>query len=200
MILSDGKISARLNKLVSIEKSALCTEDGVLSQINPNSLDLTIDSLLLYPVVSDDAEPIIYGITDMERKYRRAIMQNGGIILEPGDCVLCQSREYITMPSDLCGQVFTKSTLGRLFVNHMMAGVIDAGFHGNITFELKNEGNHKIFIQYGSRICQLVFMELSEPAKNPYGERETSRYHGQELPYPALPEKKEKIENEQDNQ
>ena len=81
------------------------------------------------------------------------------------------------MPEDMCGQLFTKSTLGRMFINHMMAGVIDAGFHGVLTLELKNDGVHTIRIPVGARIVQMVCYGLAFVPDRTYGEAtRKSRY------------------------
>ena len=80
------------------------------------------------------------------------------------------------VPPNLCGQVFTKSTLGRTFVNHMMAGVIDAGFEGKLTLEFKNDSQNDIVIPFGSRVVQLVYMLLCEKSKEPYNMRK-NRYN-----------------------
>ena len=94
------------------------------------------------------------------------------------------------MPCNVCGQVYTKSSLGRVFINHMMAGVIDAGFEGTITLELRNEGKHKIILPYGARVVQLQFMSLDEAPERDYAHR-SSRYMKQIYPEPSraiLPE------------
>ena len=76
------------------------------------------------------------------------------------------------------------SSLGRLgLLIHSTAGFIDPGWDGHVTLELSNVANLPITIYHGMKIGQLSFMELSEPAENPYGAGALgSKYQGQKGP------------------
>lgn len=170
MILNDRIIESRIYQLFDFEKSETDI-NSIISQINPNSIDLTLDRHIMYPHGSDF---VFYG-NDMSDCWNYKYEHGDFLTLEPNQYVLACTREYILMPDDICGQLFTKSTLGRMFVNHMMAGVIDAGFVGKITLELKNDSNNTVNIPFGSRIVQLVYSQLCEPVQIPYYIR-PSRY------------------------
>ncbi len=161
----------------------------VVKQINSNTMDLTLGKYIRWPV--SNMEPITLGGSYEADKYwdLQTVIPEKGVMLMPGDIFLGCSREFFCMPSDICGQVFTKSSVGRLFINHMMAGVIDAGFHGTITLELKNEGKHNIIIPYGARVVQIQLSRLEEKPERDYSAR-SSRYNGQIRPEPAREEKK----------
>lgn len=180
MILSDISIYNRLNKLVDISKSENTTLQDLSKQVNPNSIDLTISRIFKRGI--SVGRSWNYGFKNQEEAslYHetgwRNCREEDHILMKPGDVVLACTREYIKMPKDICGQLFTKSTLGRMFINHMMAGVIDAGFEGRLTLELVNEGVHYIRIPIGARVVQMVLMELDQGSIRPYGNRE-SRYH-----------------------
>ena len=96
-------------------------------------------------------------------------------MLKPNHVVLACTREYVRIPKDLYGQLFVKSSLARMFVNHLMAGVVDSGFEGRLTLELKNDGVHTIRIPVGARVVQLCLFELDYLPEATYGER-ISRY------------------------
>lgn len=180
MILSDISIYNRLDELVDISKSENTTLQNLSKQVNPNSIDLTISRIYKRGLVT--ATSWRYGFKNQQEaslyneKAWVSCRDEDYIWMKPGDVVLACTREYIKMPNDVCGQLFTKSTLGRMFINHMMAGVIDAGFEGRLTLELVNEGVHMIRIPIGARVVQMVLMELDQKAIRPYGNRE-SRYH-----------------------
>lgn len=180
MILTDRIICRLLPYLISVSDS----DDGITyldlhKQVNPNSIDLTIGSKWLRPV--EVSEPVYFGFTSKEDSmtYQKRCWQecrsDSWIEMRPGESILAYSREYITMPNDVCGQLYEKSSLGRFLINHMMAGVVDAGFHGKLTYELKNDGVHTVRIPVGARIVQLVLSSLEEPPEIPYGQR-ISRY------------------------
>ena len=171
MILNDVSIKNMVYQLFDFDKSDTSIEN-VLQQINPNSIDLTLDR---HVMKTNGYYNITYG-EDNADYWNYSYEIGNGILLYPNECVLCCTREYITMPPDLCGQIFTKSTFGRMFVNHMMAGVVDAGFEGKITLEFKNDSQNNVLIPFGSRVVQLVYMQLCEKAGEPYNIRK-SRYN-----------------------
>ena len=186
MILNDRILSdyIRQGKIINAEKSGT-NPDRIIRNVNPNSVDLTLDRIYYRSPWWVTGDPIFnYPPAEYEAdQYKRSWhfvnerhTQNSGIIIEPGYSILAGTREWISMPDDCCGQLFTKSSLGRMFINHMMAGVIDAGYEGRLTLEFKNEGRHRIRLAFGSRVVQLIVTRLIESAEHPYGSRETSRY------------------------
>ena len=62
------------------------------------------------------------------------------IKLFPGEVVLASTMEYVRIPRDVACDLKLKSTLGRLWINHSLAGWCDPGFEGEITLELQNLG------------------------------------------------------------
>ena len=178
MIWTDDKLDKELGRLFDLKK---CDISSLKSQINPNSIDLTVDRYIKRPVSM--SKPIDFELKDVDeyKTYTNFYWKNqtvsDEILLKPGDCVLACTREYVTMPTDCCGQLFTKSSLGRMFINHMMSGVVDAGFKGCLTLELKNDGVHAVKIPVGARVVQMIVYTLDELPRCPYGER-VNRYYG----------------------
>ncbi|MFB6114025.1 MAG: dCTP deaminase [Halodesulfurarchaeum sp.] len=104
-------------------------------------------------------------------------------ILHPGDFVLGTTKERVEIPRDLVAQVEGRSSLGRLaIVVHATAGFVDPGFRGRITLELSNLGTAPVALTPGMRISQLVFTELTSPARHPYGANRGSKYQDQAGP------------------
>ena len=86
------------------------------------------------------------------------------IKLFPGEVVLASTLEYVRIPRDVACDLKLKSTLGRLWINHSLAGWCDPGFEGNITLELQNIGPIPFVLEAGRRIAQLIFISMeSEP-------------------------------------
>lgn len=172
MILNDRTIRELIEcgELIDFEKSEDCEKKAVLEQVNPNSLDLTVGKIVRYPGKGGGA--VVYGQSGNRFPLRKHVEL---IVLEPQAYCLAVAREYVKMPNNICGQVFLKSSLGRLFINHMLAGVVDAGYEGRLTLEFKNDSNDTVFIPVGTRVVQLVFMQMNGKAGKPYGER-LSRY------------------------
>src|SRR3989440_12903985 len=103
-------------------------------------------------------------------------------ILHPGEFVLGQTLERVTLPDDLVARLEGKSSLGRLgLLIHSTAGFVDSGFSGNLTLELSNVANLPITIYHGMPIGQISFMRMDGPVESPYGSR-GNKYQGQTEP------------------
>jgi len=93
-----------------------------------------------------------------------------GYVLHPGDCVLWETMEHLTLPSDIKAQVMGRSTIGRCFVTvHKTAGLIDPGFSGRITLEVKNQFHQSVRLYVGQRVAQVCFEQLQYSVTRPYG-------------------------------
>lgn len=172
-MLVDTQIIARLDEMFDLQKSENVKKDDLIAQVNPNSIDLTIAKHYKRPNAVKN--PVVYGFSGAdERKlydfayWKDCTADDGYIVLKPNDIILGATREYVMMPDDMSGQLFTKSTMGRMFINHMMAGVVDAGFRGVLTLELRNEGVHTIRIPVGAPVVQMICYDLARKPEKPY--------------------------------
>ncbi len=100
--------------------------------------------------------------------------------LFPGEVVLASTIENVRIPRSVACDLKLKSTLGRLWINHSMAGWCDPGFEGNITLELQNLGPEPFTLAAGRRIAQLIFISMESEPEVAYGEPGSrSHYQGQ---------------------
>ena len=108
-------------------------------------------------------------------------------ILHPGEFVLGQTLERVTLPDDLVARLEGKSSLGRLgLLIHSTAGFVDSGFSGNLTLELSNVANLPITIYEGMPIGQISFMRMDGPVEHAYGsERPAASTRARPSPPPA---------------
>ena len=115
------------------------------------------------------------------------VAETEAFILHPGEFVLGSTLERIRLPDDLVARLEGKSSLGRLgLLIHSTAGFIDPGWDGHVTLELSNVANLPITLYVGMKIGQLSFVQLTEPAENPYGAALLgSKYQGQKGPTPS---------------
>jgi dCTP deaminase len=108
------------------------------------------------------------------------------IKLFPGEVVLASSMEYVRIPRDVACDLKLKSTLGRLWINHSLAGWCDPGFEGEITLELQNLGPQPFILEAGRRIAQLIFIAMESEPDVAYGDPgSSSHYQGQRGTTPA---------------
>lgn len=97
------------------------------------------------------------------------------LFIEPGTFLLGETVEYVRLPDNVEAHLHLVSSRAREGLNHMLSGLVDCGFQGRLTLELKNN------LQYGAiplypnlRIAQLTFFEYPENARRPY----RGRYFG----------------------
>lgn len=175
-----------------------CVKDGRISisnfdknYVNPNSLDVCLsDEFIHFSVLNYDRDDGYISAIDpesevsMSRGLRKTITDYYKI--RPGEFLLGSTIEYIKLPNDIVGILYGKSSLGRIgLIIHATAGLIDSGFHGNITLELFNLSDRPIILRKWMRIAQLVF-EVTSGSESSYAERPSSKYQGQTGPTPSM--------------
>lgn len=177
MVLSDRTIRAE------IEAGRVIVDPFDPGLVQPSSIDVRVDRR--FRVFHNARYPYI----DVRQKMddlTEAVEVEGDrpFILHPGEFVLGQTLERVTLPDDLVARLEGKSSLGRLgLLIHSTAGFVDSGFSGNLTLELSNVANLPITIYYGMPIGQISFMRMDGPVERPYGSRETdNKYQGQTEP------------------
>lgn len=88
-------------------------------------------------------------------------------LLQPGDFTLAAAVEHFTMPADTLGIVHDKSSLARQGLT-VFNTVIEPGWRGFLTLELRNNGPLLLRLDEGQAIAQVVFHRLDEVAERPY--------------------------------
>lgn len=142
--------------------------------IQPASVDLRLGDEFIYWKVIADPE------TGKPIRVKRKVNALK-FLWKPGAFVLATTLEYVEIPDWLCAKIDGKSTLGRQGITaHITAGLIDPGFKGMITLEMKNIGYESVTLHTGQSVCQLELHKLSSPAQRPYGhESRKSKYQFQ---------------------
>jgi dCTP deaminase len=180
LVLSDQTIRAE------IEAGRIVFEPYDPAMVQPSSVDVRVDRS--FRVFHNARYPFIDVRTPMDDLTELVEVEGDEpFILHPGEFVLGQTLERVTLPDDLVGRLEGKSSLGRLgLLIHSTAGFIDSGWRGNLTLELSNVANLPITIYHGMPIGQISFMRMDRPVEQPYGSTEAgSKYQGQEEPTPS---------------
>jgi dCTP deaminase len=150
--------------------------------VNPASLDLRLGATLRQPKLQWYLKPPGISVdkaTDAKTLWDEP-MEFYDYLLPPGQCVLCHSAEYITMPNNAAGMLASKSSTGRLLLEHFHSGWFDPGFHGQATLELKNDAPWHIRLRPGDLWVQLILVQMAEEPHRNY--TVTGRYNGQTGP------------------
>jgi dCTP deaminase len=180
MVLSDRSIRAE------IDAGRIVIEPYDAGLVQPSSVDVRVDRKFRvfhnarYPYI--DVRQPMEDLTELVE-----VRGDEPFILHPGEFVLGQTLERVTLPDDVVARLEGKSSLGRLgLLIHSTAGFVDSGFSGNLTLELSNVANLPITIYHGMPIGQISFMRMDSPVERPYGsDVAKSKYQGQAEPTPS---------------
>jgi dCTP deaminase len=166
MLLSDRTIRALLDsgdvKLVPEPKDV---------QFQPISVDLRLGMSFCRPAArGEDEHSSITSFT----------------LIRPGEFVLASTAERLVLPNHIAGIVHGKSTWARKGLMVEAAGLVDPGFDGTITLEMKNLSASPIPLSAGVAICQLTLHAIDTAVLRPYGSPGlASHYQGQTRAEPA---------------
>ena len=139
------------------------------ANVNPASIDLRLDAS--------------YRLPGADGWTREILMPESGVLLQPGQFILCCTLETVAIPNDASAALYSKSSTGRIGLEHLHAGWIDPGFVGQLTLEFHNVAPWPILLQPGKRYMQMVVYDLTAPAARDYSM--TGRYQGQQGATPA---------------
>jgi dCTP deaminase len=176
-VLSDRDLRA------AIEAGEIAVEPFDVADVQPASIDLHLDRT--FRVFHNNRYGFIDPAADQPGLTELVTIAEGeSFMLHPGEFVLGQTVERITVGNALLGRLDGKSSLGRLgLLIHSTAGYVDPGWVGNLTLELGNVARLPIALYPGMKIGQISFHRMSSPVERPYGsEALGSRYQGQSAP------------------
>lgn len=150
-MLSDSDILSRLSD------GSLKIEGFEEANLTPNGYDVTI-GLILIPSTGEK-------------------VSSGMAVVGGGTRFLIGTKEVISMPHDLAGQIWIRTSWARKGIVSSF-GIIDAGFVGNLTFSALNASQEPVEVRVGERFAQVVFIPLRTPSEKGYGNR-SGNYQGQ---------------------
>lgn len=115
-------------------------------------------------------------------------LEQEAYLLKPGEFVLAQTLERITIPNDLVGLVEGRSSWARVGIAiHITAPKIDPGFEAPIALEMANFGRVPVNLRAGiDQPAQLILLQVSSPleADQIYGTKNGDVFQYQKDPIP----------------
>lgn len=136
------------------------------SQVGDLSIDLRLGYDFLVSIVT--RQPSI-SIRGADSKPQRAISSyfqetrrdiGSGFVLYPNQVVLATSLEFISLPSDVYGDILSRSSVTRLGIH--INTMVQPGFRGCVPLELFNHGNNAVELVVGARLCQIRLSRVGE--------------------------------------
>lgn len=147
----------------------------------PSSVDLTLGEVFLRQ--KRQREAINVADEDSYPEYEQTTASE--IVLDPQDFVLATTRETVHLDDEIVGLLWGRSSVGRLGLFVHNAGLVDAGYDGQLTLELWNASPNRIRLQSDMRIVQMTLHELKQPATTAYDAKKDAKYDGQKGTTPS---------------
>jgi dCTP deaminase len=105
--------------------------------------------------------------------------------LLPNEYILASTLESISLPNDVVGTLYPRSSVNRRGISIDLSGIINAGYEGYLILPIRNNSSSEIARLYpGERICQIMLHQLKESVSHT-----ESKYHKTD---PALGPKRDK--------
>lgn len=94
----------------------------------------------------------------------REVSCKDGYVLQPGHVCLGHSAEVFNLPLDITAEYRLKSSMARVFLEHLHAGFCDPGWNGSVlTLEFANMSRyHPILLRAGDKCGQVCFYSHEE--------------------------------------
>jgi dCTP deaminase len=166
MVLPKKEILDRMQKFgVSDPRSLVITpllnkkESDIF---DADSVDLRLGCYFLLPKTLDQPffSPDERSATSLHVKVHVPL---GEFLVVPAhQTILGATLEFIKLPSDVSGQVLTKSSVARTFIIVETAPWIHPQYRGCLTLEIANVSNTPVLLYPGRLICQLVLMHIAK--------------------------------------
>ncbi|KKQ25388.1 MAG: Deoxycytidine triphosphate deaminase [Candidatus Woesebacteria bacterium GW2011_GWA1_37_8] len=147
------------------------------SDLDQVSIDMHLGKRIMIPTMGRHI--VIDTKVGVNKEMYELLVLNYGdsFILRPGQFVIAETAEDITLPDDIIGRLEGKSSLARLgVVIHQTSARFDPGWSGPAALEIKNNSDNDVIIYCGGKICAFSFERLMTPVERPY-KKTTKRYH-----------------------
>jgi dCTP deaminase len=133
------------------------------------TIDLTLDALVRKRI-SD--EPVVIGVEETDDMYQAFDLSKGEFWLNPGEYVLVQTVEKITVPTNMIALIFERQSVKLLGLSVSSASYMNPGYRGHLTIPVVNNSNARIKLTPGVQFCQLGLFELSSESEKPYDKQD----------------------------
>lgn len=157
---------------LSSENVEIERQSGGDLAVEPSSIDFHLGDDLLR--LTGTAEVVV----DDKSTYPKT-WPTGNLRVPAGGFRLGFTDERLALPDDYVGVIHGRSSVGRLGLFIENAGLVDAGFGGQITLELYNPMDYDIELKEGMRICQMTLHSHEDPPDVAYSRGNNNKYDGQ---------------------
>jgi dCTP deaminase len=177
MVLSRKEILARMRDYEVTDPRGLVITPLVYGDekdiFDADSVDLRLSTHFLLPKSLDQPyfSPDRSSATSLHVHVHIPLGQF--LVVPAHQTILGATLEFIKLPSDVSGQVLTKSSVARTFIVVETAPWIHPQYRGCLTLEIANVSNTPVLLYPGRLICQLILMRIApfpDPKEQTLGE------------------------------
>jgi dCTP deaminase len=167
-VLSDVRL------LEKIYDKELKIEPFVFDNIQPSSIDLTLDNRIRTPKSGVKLNAFD---ADIKECFEERILDE--YTLKPGDFIIGQIKENIGLSKRMTGLIQNRNSLIRLGINVGLSSYINPGYFGQLPIVIHNLGSFSVDLVPGMRICQLVVYDVKPDPERDYSQRKDAKYLGE---------------------
>lgn len=154
-------------------------------ELDKDSIDLRLGSCFFVPR-AHRSPCFIPGLTNTSYLYSEQYVPYGSYLVVPAHhTILGSTLEYIKLPSDISGQILTKSSWARTFITIETAPWIHPLYRGCLTLEIANVSNIPVVLYPGVKIAQLVLLRTMQDTQADGIDKVGGTYIGPVRPEPA---------------
>ena len=175
-----GSLLSYIELIELIENGVI---DAPIEHVNGSSIDLTMHHIVRTEVYGP-AMRKVHLARGESIDTKEIDITDDKLVMLPHTVALASTNEKFNMPLWLSAEFSLKSTMGRNFLGHELAGWVDPGFIGMLTLELvNNTGFHKLVLEPGMKIGQVKFFKhLAVPEENSYRKRGQYQHQNKVIP------------------
>lgn len=81
-------------------------------------------------------------------------------VLKPGEYYLIKTIEKLNLPRDVIAVFYPRSSFHRSGI-HVLTGLADPGYRGELTFGITNMSGHDFVLEMGSRVAHVLFFRVA---------------------------------------
>lgn len=173
-VLSEQSIRSLISQGIDI------VSPFVAENLQPASIDLTIGNQTYFYDMVD----YVLG-QDIEELVTHTTFETKTLL--KGETAFVGLSEKISIPNDMIGIIFPRSSITRLGI-HIGTSFINPGYSGIIPITITNHSNMTVTLSPGYKVVQMVVLRLSEVVENAYDKRGSAKYHDESVDHSKLQE------------
>ncbi|MFQ5832194.1 MAG: dCTP deaminase [Candidatus Thorarchaeota archaeon] len=168
----------------AIDRGAIGIDPFDPGSLGPCSIDLKLD--VVFRVYNPGPPVDIRSKEPLDRDTTLVDTEGRPFMILPGQFILAQTLERISLDSEHAALLEGRSSIARLGIIVHAAGLVNPGTGtekpGKLTLEIYCENLSPVLLYPEMPIVQMMFIPLSSPARTGYDKRPHSRYVGQDRP------------------